>query len=73
MHFVRQEMGEGGPTILYVDMSNLFQKAGENMSGEEEFVTKWTAAALYTGGADTVSCLKTEILWLSCLFGTFRS
>jgi hypothetical protein len=27
-----------------------------NISTEEDFVAKWTAASLYAGGADTVSC-----------------
>ena len=37
-------------------LSNLFKAEGYPAAGsEEETVAKWTAASLYTGGADTVS------------------
>jgi len=51
--FVRQrvEAGKHQPSYL----ANLFKTEGYPVRGsEEELVAKWTAASLYTGGADTV-------------------
>lgn len=36
-------------------MSTLFEKAGTTLTKHEEDAVKYTAASLYTGGADTVS------------------
>jgi hypothetical protein len=47
----RMEAGKHEPSYL----ANLFKTDGYPTSGsEEELVAKWTAASLYTGGADTV-------------------
>lgn len=35
--------------------SNLLDGAGGQMSEEDDFIAKWTAVAIYLGGADTVS------------------
>lgn len=36
-------------------LSNIFKTTGYPLHGsEDELVAKWTAASLYTGGADTV-------------------
>lgn len=51
--FVQQRMRDGKYEPSY--LSNLFKADGCPASGtEEEIVAKWTAASLYTGGADTV-------------------
>jgi hypothetical protein len=51
------EEGRYEPSYL----SNIFKTTGYPAhDSEEELVAKWTAASLYTGGADTV--------WLSNLF-----
>jgi hypothetical protein len=45
------DAGKHEPSYL----ANLFKVEGYPVSGsEEELVAKWTAASLYTGGADTV-------------------
>jgi hypothetical protein len=45
------EEGRFEPSYL----SNIFKIGGYPSKGsEEELVAKWTAASLYTGGADTV-------------------
>lgn len=51
--FVRKQMAENRYQPSYV--SELFEKSGEEMTAEEEHVMKWSAASLYSGGADTVS------------------
>lgn len=51
--FVRKQMEAGKYEPSY--LSNLFNAGGYPAAGtEEELVAKWTAASLYTGGADTV-------------------
>lgn len=51
--FVRQQMENGKFKPSY--LSNIFKTCGYPPAGsEEELVAKWTAASLYTGGADTV-------------------
>lgn len=51
--FVRQQMEAGRYEPSY--LSNLFKAGGYPAPGtEEEIVALWTAASLYTGGADTV-------------------
>lgn len=56
MQFVRKKMKEQHFDPSYV--SALYEKADGKMSAEEEYVLKWSAASLYTGGADTVRYLK---------------
>lgn len=52
--FVQKSMKAGNFKSSY--LSNLFKAEGYPVAGsEEEIVAKWTAASLYTGGADTVS------------------
>lgn len=52
--FVRKQMEDGKYEPSY--LSNLFKTSGYPPAGsEEETVAKWTAASLYTGGADTVN------------------
>lgn len=53
LQFVKQEMAAKRNEPSFV--SNIYDKWEKKMSAEEEYVTKWSAASLYTGGADTVS------------------
>lgn len=63
MQFVRKQMKEQQAAPSYV--SALYEKADGNMSAEEEHVLKYSAASLYTGGADTVSLKSFKpALWL---------
>lgn len=51
--FVKRQMESEKSKPSY--LSNLFKAEGYPAAGsEEETVAKWTAASLYTGGADTV-------------------
>lgn len=53
---VQQQMNDGKQKPSY--LSNIFASSGYPPAGsEEELVAKWTAASLYTGGADTVLLL----------------
>lgn len=57
--FVKQQMENGKYQPSY--LSNLFKTGYPPTGSEEELVAKWTAASLYTGGADTVCpCLCFE-------------
>jgi hypothetical protein len=49
--FVKQRMAEGKHRPSY--LSKLLKDG--DISNEEDHVAKWTAASLYSGGADTVS------------------
>jgi hypothetical protein len=51
-NLVRRRMVEGKYRPSY--LSKLLKDG--NISTEEDYVAKWTAASLYAGGADTVSC-----------------
>lgn len=55
MQFVRKQMKEQQYAPSYV--SALYERADGKMSAEEEHVLKYSAASLYTGGADTVRSL----------------
>ena len=48
--FVKQQMSKGTNETSYV--SKLLEKG--NLSADDDFVVKMTAASLYSGGADTV-------------------
>ena len=48
--FAKQQMAKGTNEASYV--SKLLEKG--NLSAEDDFVVKMTAASLYSGGADTV-------------------
>lgn len=50
--FVKQQMEDGKYEPSY--LSNIFEKGYPAAGTEEELIAKWTAASLYTGGADTV-------------------
>ncbi|KAJ5520439.1 Cytochrome P450 E-class group I [Penicillium fimorum] len=53
--FVNRQMDEGRHQPSY--LSNMFKTTGRPPRGsEDEFVARWTAASLYTGGADTTVC-----------------
>lgn len=56
MQFVRKKMKEQQFETSYV--SALYERADGKMSAEEEHVLKYSAASLYTGGADTVKPLE---------------
>ncbi|KAI5123170.1 hypothetical protein M0805_000871 [Coniferiporia weirii] len=56
--FVKQQIAAGTAAPSYT--SALLEKG--NLSPEEEFVVKWSAASLYSGGADTT------VSSLSCFF-----
>ncbi|CAI7574648.1 unnamed protein product [Penicillium glandicola] len=59
--FVHRQIEDGRYEPSY--LSNLFKTTGFPARGsEDEFVAKYTAAALYTGGADTTVCA------LECFF-----
>jgi hypothetical protein len=62
--FVCQQMAEGTNEPSYV--SKIHEKANSKLSPEEEFVAKWSAASLYSGGADTVSSVLFNITILLC-------
>lgn len=64
MQFVRKQMKEQQYAPSYV--SALYERADGKMSAEEEHVLKYSAASLYTGGADTVRSLE-PTLWLQGL------
>jgi hypothetical protein len=52
--FVKAQMASGKYKPSY--LSNIFNAHGVPQPGsEKEIIAKWTAASLYTGGADTVS------------------
>lgn len=53
MRFVKQEMDAKRNEPSFV--SNTYDKSKNEMSDNEKHILKWAAAALYTGGADTVS------------------
>ena len=53
MRFVKQQMAAGKNEASFV--SDLYEKAGGEMTADDEDMTKWSAASFYTGGADTVS------------------
>ncbi|RAL13437.1 cytochrome P450 [Aspergillus homomorphus CBS 101889] len=60
--FVRQQMQRGKHTPSYVS-SLLEGRDLSTLTPEEEYIIKWTAGSLYTGGADTtVSVLSTFFL-----------
>lgn len=50
--FVKKQVSEGTAKPSYVQ-AFIDKKGAENMTAEEEFIAKWSAASLYTGGADT--------------------
>lgn len=56
MQFVRKKMKEQQFETSYV--SAIYERADGKMSAEEEHVLKYSAASLYTGGADTVKSLE---------------
>ncbi|KAI3319765.1 cytochrome P450 oxidoreductase OrdA-like protein [Xylariaceae sp. AK1471] len=61
LRFTRKQMSRGKYEKSYV--ADLCEKAGEDISLEDEYVLKWTALSLYGGGADTtVSTLRTFFL-----------
>jgi hypothetical protein len=51
--FVRQQMAQGKNEPSY--LSKLLENNNGNLSTEEDYAAKWSAASLYAGGADTVS------------------
>jgi hypothetical protein len=62
--FVQRQMEEGRSKPSY--LSNIFKEAGHPAPGsEDELVAKWTAASLYSGGADTVRFPDLLILTLA--------
>lgn len=63
MQFVRKQMKEQHYEPSYV--SALYEKADGNFSAEDEHVFKFSAASLYTGGADTVKPLEPPLLFQS--------
>ncbi len=50
--FVKHQMAEKQNAESYV--AKLYQQANGTTSAQEESRIRWSAAALYTGGADTV-------------------
>ncbi|KAI0594821.1 cytochrome P450 [Biscogniauxia sp. FL1348] len=61
MEFVRKKVAEGHYEPSYV--SSLYDKPNGQVDPQEEYVVKWSSAALYTGGADTsVSTMSTFFL-----------
>lgn len=55
MRFVQKQMAEQSHATSYV--STLLEEGNSDRSmGQDEYdVVKWSAASIYTGGADTVS------------------
>jgi hypothetical protein len=60
MQFVRKQMKEQQFDPSYV--SAIYEKADGKMTEEEEHVLKYSAASLYSGGADTVTS-SPELNW----------
>ncbi|KAE8155236.1 cytochrome P450 [Aspergillus avenaceus] len=58
--FVQQQMSQGSYQPSY--LSSLLEDGRGRSTAEEEIVTKWSAGALYTGGADTT------VSAMSCFF-----
>lgn len=56
--FVESQIQQGTNESSFV--SNIVGQSGGRLTLETEHITKWTAASLYTGGADTVSVWATE-------------
>lgn len=52
LRFVKQEMATKCYDPSFV--SEIYDKSAQDMNAEEQYVTKWAAASLYAGGADTV-------------------
>jgi hypothetical protein len=65
VEFVKRQMAKGDHYKSYV--SNLYERVsdGEEVTPEDEHDVKWSAMALYTGGADTVSRKHYLILFSS--------
>ena len=59
MLFVKQQMINKTNDSSFV--SGMYEKAESALSPEDEYVIKWSAASLYTGGADTVSPLPLRV------------
>lgn len=53
--FVRQQMAEKGKDAYEESLLSRLLEEKDTLSFEEDHVAKWSAASLYTGGADTVS------------------
>ncbi|KAI1421045.1 cytochrome P450 oxidoreductase OrdA-like protein [Xylaria sp. FL1777] len=61
LRFTRKQMSRGKYEKSFV--ADFCERAGEDLSPEDEYVLKWTALSLYGGGADTtVSTLRTFFL-----------
>lgn len=58
MQFVRKKMKDQEFETSYV--SAIYERADGKLSAEEEHVLKYSAASLYTGGADTVKSLEPQ-------------
>ncbi|KAF7586776.1 hypothetical protein BBP40_008346 [Aspergillus hancockii] len=58
--FVQQQMRRGSYPPSY--LANLLEEGDGTFTPEQELVNKWTAASLYTGGADTT------VSSMSCFF-----
>lgn len=51
--FTRKQIKEKSHSLSFV--SELYERAGEKASADDDKVIKWTAASIYGAGADTVS------------------
>ncbi|KAL6787324.1 cytochrome P450 [Trichoderma sp. SZMC 28012] len=61
MEFVKTQLARGESEECFV--ANEYQKTGGEMSEDDEYILKWSAASMYAGGADTsVSTLQTFFL-----------
>lgn len=52
MRFVRKQMKENHHAPSYV--STLYEKTGDETTADDEEIIKWTAASMFSAGADTV-------------------
>ena len=54
--FVKAKMAAGDAQPCYVSaLLEKYDKEGQGLTPEQEFVIKWSASSLYTGGADTTN------------------
>jgi hypothetical protein len=64
--FVKQQIKNGKYTPSY--LGDKLKAESPESGSEEELVAKWTAASLYTGGADTVITPHLHFLSVASVF-----
>ena len=57
-NFVKQQMSQGTHHPSY--LSSILESEDIEPGSEKEYVTKWSAASIYAGGADTVRIISMQ-------------